>query len=113
LETHPRLFLAVIVVLWLLVYQTSWSSLLNNSFLQTFVGFVLFVLPGIRLGVIFFRQIERLENLILIGFVFSLLLTLVISLCAFAFGLSATLFQWVFTNIGLLSLVYIVVKWRV
>jgi hypothetical protein len=101
------LFLLSSTLLWIFSYKSQWSSIINNHFLQTLVGLALFIAPGSLLAKILISEHLRWTRLITLGFIFSILVVTILVPISIILGLSATAFQWLFTIIGLLLLLYI------
>jgi hypothetical protein len=101
------LFLLSSTILWVFSYQSQWASIINNYFLQTLVGLALFIIPGCLLVRILISEHLRWTRLITLGFIFSIFVVTILVPISIILGLSATVFQWLFTIIGLLLLLYI------
>lgn len=100
-------------VIWLIVYHSPWVSLFDRNFLQTLLGFGLFVVPGALLTIIIIPQHINAVRLLTVGIVLSILITVIFASIVFVLGLSATVFEMMFSLMGFVLLYVVIFHKRV
>ena len=106
IQSQPMIWLLVIVI-WLILYFTDWTAILNNDILQTIAGIFLFLVPGAIFGILYCGEIKWTQFFAL-GLVFSSLIALLLAICALALGFSSDTFQLLFKVTSTLSLLLLI-----
>lgn len=95
-------------IIWLILYRAGWTHMFDNDVIQTLIGAILFILPGICLTLVLLPNVHHWSSLITFGLIHSLVLTALVWVIAMLLALSANQMQWMYTIIGLGFALYLI-----